>query len=89
MSECSVLAGYQFSILKAAQKYLYANQLGELNANNEEKEKRKEISWTKNSTTSLSLLTEWTTKSLWMAPENRNLLKLILLFPVDIGGKHE
>lgn len=73
-----VLAGYQFSILKAA-----------LNANNEEKEKRKEISWTKNSTTSLSLLTEWTTKSLWMAPENRNLLKLILLFPVDIGGKHE
>lgn len=84
-----VLAGYQFSILKAAQKYLYANKLGELNANNEEKEKRKEISWTKNSTTSLSLLTEWTTKSLWMAPENRNLLKLILLFPVDIGGKHE
>lgn len=84
-----VLAGYQFSILKAAQKYLYANQLGELNANNEEKEKRNEITWTKNSTTSLSLLTEWTTKSLWMAPENRNLLKLILLFPVDIGGKHE
>lgn len=30
-----------FQILKAAQKYLYANQLGELNANNEEKRKEK------------------------------------------------